>query len=203
MLASSKMTSPSMNFSMPIDSMTDQEYIQAFRRNEQSVITAFYTQNKERFITHIGRKFHILDRDTLFDVYQDSIWRLWRIIQQGKLIEEKLTSSLVAYLQEGIGEKVMLETLRKQKESLASEEQLRLLEDELDDIDDVIAQEERIETIRQTISTMGKPCSPLLKLFYWEKLSWEVIATQLGYSNADTAKTQKYKCIQKLKTLFR
>ena len=183
--------------------MTDQEYIHAFRRNEQSVITAFYTQNKERFITHIGRKFHILDRDTLFDVYQDSIWRLWEKIQQGKLTEEKLTSSLVAYLQEGIGENVMLETLRKQKESLANDEQLRLLEDELDDIDDVIAQEERIETIRQTISNIGKPCSPLLKLFYWGKLSWEVIATQLGYSNADTAKTQKYKCIQKLKTLFR
>ena len=68
--------------------MTDQEYIHAFRRNKQSVITAFYTQNKERFITHIGRKFHILNRDTLFDVYQDSIWRLWRIIQQGKLTEK-------------------------------------------------------------------------------------------------------------------
>lgn len=188
---------------MPIDSMTDQEYIHAFRCNEQSVITAFYTQNKERFITHIGRKFHILDRDTLFDVYQDSIWRLWEKIQQGKLTEEKLTSSLVAYLQEGIGEKVMLETLRKQKESIANEEQLRLLEDELDDIDDVIIQEERIETIRKTIADMGKPCSPLLKLFYWEKLSWEVIANQLGYNNADTAKTQKYKCIQKLKALFR
>lgn len=183
--------------------MTDGEYIQAFRRNEQAVITAFYTQNKERFITHIGSKFHILDRDTLFDVYQDSIWRLWENIQQGKLTEEQLTSSLIAYLTEGIGEKVMLETLRKQKESIADDEQLQKLEDELDDIDDVIAHEERIETIRQTISTMGKPCSPLLKLFYWERLSWEVIATQLGYSNADTAKTQKYKCIQKLKTLFR
>ena len=183
--------------------MTDTEYIQAFRRNEQSVITAFYTQNKERFLTHIGGKFHILDRDTLFDVYQDSIWRLWKNIQQGKLTEEKLTSSLATYLREGIGEKVMLETLRKQKEDIADEEQLRTLEAELDDTDDVIAQEERIEAIRKTINEMGKPCSPLLKLFYWEKLSWELIANQLGYSNADTAKTQKYKCIQKLKTLFR
>lgn len=183
--------------------MTDQEYIQAFRRNDQSAITAFYTQHKERFITHIGSKFHILDRDTLFDVYQDSIWRLWENIQQGKLTEEKLTVSLVAYLQEGIGEKVMLETLRKQKESIADEEQIMKLEDELDDIDDVIAHEERIETIRKTLDKMGKPCAPLLKLFYWEKLSWEVIADQLGYNNADTAKTQKYKCIQKLKALFR
>ena len=193
----------SANANFNINFMTDQEYIHAFRRNEQSVITAFYTRNKERFITHIGRKFHILDRDTLFDVYQDSIWRLWKNIQQGKLTEAKLTSTLVAYLQEGIGENVMLETLRKQKESIADDEQLQKLEDELDDIDDVIAHEERIEAIRKTISNMGKPCSPLLKLFYWERLSWDVIANQLGYSNADTAKTQKYKCIQKLKTLFR
>ena len=186
-----------------INSMTDREIIDAFRRNEQSVITAFYTQNRERFVTHIGSKFHILDRDTLFEVYQDSIWRLWENIQQGKLTEEKLSSPLVAYLQVGVGEKVMLETLRKQKENIADEEQLRLLEDELDDIDDVLVQEERIETIRKILVDMGKPCSPLLKLFYWERLSWDVIANQLGYSNADTAKTQKYKCIQKLKTLFR
>lgn len=46
---------------------------------------------------------------------------------------------------------------------------------------------------------MKESCVKLLTKFYFEKMSWEVISQQLGYSSADSAKTQKNKCMAKLK----
>ena len=56
--------------------------------------------------------------------------------------------------------------------------------------------------VRKAVYKMGEPCSPLLLSFYWDKLSWENIAVLLHYKDANSAKTQKYKCIQKLKAQF-
>jgi hypothetical protein len=55
--------------------------------------------------------------------------------------------------------------------------------------------------IKDIVDHMGKPCAPLLNLFYWEKKSWTMIADELEYSGADSAKTQKNKCMGKLKSL--
>ena len=59
----------------------------------------------------------------------------------------------------------------------------------------------RAAIIEEVVDKMGKPCAPLLKLFYWEKKSWTDIAQELPYSGADSAKTQKNKCMGKLKVL--
>jgi hypothetical protein len=62
---------------------------------------------------------------------------------------------------------------------------------------------ERNRAIQDTVNNMGKPCAPLLLKFYWDQLSWDIIAQQLGYANANSAKTQKNKCMNKLKNLFK
>jgi DNA-directed RNA polymerase specialized sigma24 family protein len=62
---------------------------------------------------------------------------------------------------------------------------------------------ERNKAIRETVNKMDKPCAPLLIAFYWEGYSMDEIANNLGYSNANSAKTQKNKCMNKLKALFK
>lgn len=59
----------------------------------------------------------------------------------------------------------------------------------------------RASIIKEAVDTMGGPCAPLLNLFYWEKKSWAIIAKELEYSGADSAKTQKNKCMGKLKKI--
>lgn len=56
--------------------------------------------------------------------------------------------------------------------------------------------------IKNVVENMGNPCKPLLKLFYWEKMSMETIANELHYSGADSAKTQKNKCMGKLTVII-
>jgi hypothetical protein len=42
----------------------------------------------------------------------------------------------------------------------------------------------------------------LLEAFYLKKQNMQVIAADFGYTNADNAKTQKYKCLMRLKKIF-
>jgi hypothetical protein len=50
--------------------------------------------------------------------------------------------------------------------------------------------------------SLGEPCKSLLEAFYIEKKSMDQIALTFGYTNADNAKNQKYKCLMRLKKLF-
>lgn len=56
--------------------------------------------------------------------------------------------------------------------------------------------------MEQTMSKIGEPCKSLLDAYYIHKKNMQEIAVEFGYTNADNAKTQKYKCLVRLKKLF-
>ena len=52
------------------------------------------------------------------------------------------------------------------------------------------------------ISKLGEPCKSLIEAFYLQKKNMQEIADDFGYTNADNAKNQKYKCLMRLKKIF-
>ena len=56
--------------------------------------------------------------------------------------------------------------------------------------------------MENALSKIGEPCKSLLEAFYIQKKSMPEIADSFGYTNADNAKTQKYKCLVRLKKIF-
>lgn len=54
------------------------------------------------------------------------------------------------------------------------------------------------EILSELINTLGEACKKILTLFYYDQLSMEEIAGKMGYTNADNAKNQKYKCLRRL-----
>lgn len=56
--------------------------------------------------------------------------------------------------------------------------------------------------MQKAILGLGEPCKSLLEAFYLEKKNMQEIATIFGYTNAENAKTQKYKCLIRLKKIF-
>ncbi len=52
------------------------------------------------------------------------------------------------------------------------------------------------------LSSLGEPCKSLLEAYYLQKRSMTEIAATFGYTNADNAKSQKYKCLMRLKKFF-
>jgi len=71
--------------------------------------------------------------------------------------------------------------------------------------DDLEAHEQRnaeFEMMEKAISNLGEPCRSLLEAYYLQKQNMQVIAANFGYTNADNAKNQKYKCLMRLKKIF-
>ena len=71
-----------------------------------------------------------------------------------------------------------------------------------DDINAHIERETHYTQLNNALNQLGEPCSSLLKAYYHNDKSMQEIAADFGYTNPDNAKTQKYKCLARLRKLF-
>ena len=62
--------------------------------------------------------------------------------------------------------------------------------------------EEEFIRMKDAMGKLGEPCRSLLEDYYLNKRSMLEIAEKFGYTNADNAKNQKYKCLMRLKRMF-
>lgn len=71
--------------------------------------------------------------------------------------------------------------------------------------DDIKAHNERESHYKQlddAMEQLGEPCKSLLKAYYHKNMNMQEMAVHFGYTNPENAKTQKYKCLTRLKKLF-
>jgi RNA polymerase sigma factor (sigma-70 family) len=71
-----------------------------------------------------------------------------------------------------------------------------------DDLEDHGRKNREFEMMENAIGHLGEPCKGLLEAFYLQKRTMQEIAIDFGYTNAENAKTQKYKCLMRLKKIF-
>ena len=83
--------------------------------------------------------------------------------------------------------------------------QVESLEETVPVEEDIENQERRnadFVIMERALGSLGEPCKSLLESYYLQKKSMQAIADSFGYTNAENAKTQKYKCLMRLKKLF-
>ncbi len=71
-----------------------------------------------------------------------------------------------------------------------------------EDISKHLAKEARFRQLEMAMEKLGEPCSSLLKAFYNKNKSMQEIAQEFNYTNSENAKTQKYKCLVRLRKIF-
>lgn len=91
-------------------------------------------------------------------------------------------------------------------------QQLSKFGTQVESLEDIVPVEEEVEEhekkntdfllMEHAMGKIGEPCKSLLDAYYLQKKSMQDIAAEFGYTNADNAKTQKYKCLVRLKKLF-
>jgi hypothetical protein len=89
---------------------------------------------------------------------------------------------------------------------------MRRFGNQVEVLEDTIPVEEDLEAhdklnnqygiMKTAMGKIGEPCKSLLEAFYVHQKSMQEISSFFGYTNADNAKTQKYKCLMRLKKLF-
>lgn len=71
-----------------------------------------------------------------------------------------------------------------------------------DDVQLHLEKEEQFRQLGKALDQLGEPCRSLLKAFYEERKNMQEIAADFHYTNAENAKTQKYKCLTRLRKIF-
>jgi RNA polymerase sigma factor (sigma-70 family) len=119
----------------------------------------------------------------------------------------KLTCGIGTYLFE-VSKHLWYKKIRKRKrEPVYLIENFRRGEDTLEMAytDEINMHRERelyYEQLKMALDQIGEPCSSLLKAYYFQDKNMHHIARDFGYTNQESAKNQKYKCLGRLRKIF-
>lgn len=136
--------------------------------------------------------------DEARDIFQESMIVLYEKAVSGKF---ELNCQLKTFLY-AVSRRLWLKRLKHlQRFGIRAEgmEETIPVEEELENHEKVNVDFIMMET---ALSKIGEPCKSLLDAYYIKKNNMQEIASVFGYTNADNAKTQKYKCLMRLKKLF-
>jgi len=132
------------------------------------------------------------------DIYQEAVIVLYEKIQSADF---QLTCTIKTYLY-AVCRRLWLKRLSEKKRHPAlngTAETFDGIEEEMQEIDE---KENAFQRMRTSLMGLGEPCRTIIEDFYIHDQSMEAIRDKFGYTNADNAKNQKYKCLQRLKKLF-
>lgn len=141
--------------------------------------------------------------DDAKDIYQEALIVLYEKVRSDSL---ELHCQLKTYLY-SIGRRLWLKQLAQRNRFVIRDVETPVSDEvALDHLnDDLVDHEERdrqFDLMADSLDRLGEPCRTLLDDFYIQHLSMQDITEKFGYTNADNAKTQKYKCLMRLKRLF-
>lgn len=186
-----------ITYILPKD-LTDQDLIQGILLGDNLVIgklyKLFYPTIARMIINNSGSE------DEAKDIFQESVMVLYNRVTEN---EFELNSKLSTFLY-AVSRRLWLKQLTR-KGNLASTSDISDFEDILqieDDIEKHEEKESKFERMNLALHELGEPCKTLIKDFYIKNMSMKDIQEKFGYTSTDNAKTQKYKCLQRLKKIF-
>lgn len=176
--------------------MTDLEIIAEIRAGRrEAAIKALYVEFpkiKANIVTSGG------DEGCAREIFHDSLILL---IEKVSKSDFELTSKLSTYLY-GINRFLWKNELRKRNRNPELEWKDTLILS-ADDLDYNAEKEEKIKLLDKVLSKVTDKCKKIFELFYYKKKSMTEIAQQLEFTSVNSAKTQKYKCMERAITLAR
>lgn len=136
-------------------------------------------------------------RDDAKHIYQDAFISTYENAVSGRI--DGLKASLKTYIF-SVGRNKLLAFFRSKKVmslNVELDENLNLVEEEEFEFDEL-----EVARLRSVLQKIGEACRTLLSFFYYDKKNMEEICSLLGYQSSNSAKTQKYKCIMRLRKLY-
>ena len=179
----------------------DEALLAAIRAGDERALSRLYRQHWP-MVSHFILQNSGSDDDAQ-DVYQEGVMVFYEKVRDGSL---ELSCQIKTYLY-AVCRRIWLKRLTNKSRfgvRLLDEEDYQALPQTgaEDDLQAAEEQERRFELMNQALQRLGEPCRSLLEGFYLLDKSMQELTDDFGYTNADNAKTQKYKCLLRLKKLF-
>jgi len=178
--------------------LSDEQLIRSLALGESSTLTFIYKNcypTIEKMVFKMNGSL-----DDAYDTFQDAVTILY---EKAKADELHLTCKFSTYIT-AVAKHIWLNKLTKKKNQSFS-----ILHDNMEDMiginDDIsvfFEFENNVSKLTNSLNQIGEPCKSVLTAFYITNKSMQDIASEFGYTNAENAKTQKYKCLNRLRKLF-
>ncbi|AHM59364.1 sigma-70 family RNA polymerase sigma factor [Flammeovirgaceae bacterium 311] len=178
--------------------MIEDLYAENVKRDLYTKIETVYEEFREEFVTWM-RKTYVCSEEEAVEIYQVSVVILYENILSGKL--QELNSSIKTYLF-AIGKNKFLERSRHNLKFI-HDWNFNQEEDTAEAADHHDQREQNIDTVMACLDRLGDKCKEILQLYYYQNLSMEEIALSQKYKNAATVKNLKFKCLSRLRKMFK
>ena len=174
----------------------EKQLLEALVSNDRNAIEKIYRGNFPAIQSFILKNNG--STDDAKDIFQEAMVVLF---QKAKLDSFVLTCQIKTYLY-SVCRRLWMKKLQKDNQY----HQVTDLVKETVSVEDEIEAHEKQNTemaiMQNALSKIGEPCKGILEAFYIQKKTMPEIAEAFEYTNADNAKTQKYKCLIRLKKIF-
>jgi RNA polymerase sigma factor (sigma-70 family) len=158
----------------------------------EQVYKQHYNMVQTMVIANAGSK------DDAADLFQETMIVLYEKVKTGHF---ELSSLLKTFIY-SVARRLWLKKLQQQQRFMSQPDGLEEIIPVEDDIEQHLKLQNDFTIMETAMGKIGEPCKSLLDAYYMQKKHMNTIATEFGYTNADNAKTQKYKCLVRLKKLF-
>ena len=177
--------------------MDQNAVIKEIRSGNKKTLENIYTMYRKGFIEWTTKTQRI-STDEALDVYQQTILSFYENILSGKL--SQVRSNIRTYLF-AIGKNKVYELHRQQIRLVNSDHSMP----DPGEIpgEDQEENERLLDLSKICLNKLGDPCKQILESYYYHRRTMQEIAVVLGYKNEQTAKNQKYKCLLRLRDLFK
>lgn len=170
--------------------LRDNEAIELIKKGDERALDYLYKKNYKMMVNLIVKNNGT--EDEAKDIYQEALVVFWQKVTSGELV---MTSKISTYLY-SICQNLWRKEL--ERKSRYSNEEADKSENE-----NKLEKQERMAAIHDCLNQLGESCRKILQYYYFDELSMNEIADKMGFANADTAKTKKYKCKQELDKLVK
>ena len=175
-------------------------------QNQNALLEGLARQDKKAIETIYKENFNLIlalvlnnngSADDAKDIFQEAMIVLYQKVQSGHF---ELNCQLKTFVY-SICRRLWLKRLVHQNRYSLYEnhEHFVLVDEEMENHEQ---KNTEFSLMEKAMNSLGEPCKSLLEAFYMQKKGMQEIAASFGYTNADNAKTQKYKCLMRLKKLF-
>ena len=178
---------------------------------DNNELNRFISDEQGKVLSYLRKTFSVSD-DDLNDIYQESSTALFLNIRDGKL--SNLTSSLSTYFLRVCINQTLKFIGKRQKvvplfndSTITNKDAFR--PDKIDELYQLCTEDEEAEKVtclekivQSIIESMPDTCKNVFQGYYWDNLTTTTIADMYGFSNANSVKTQKYKCLQKFRSKY-
>ena len=158
-----------------------------------------YKTYKPQFIA-LMRAAQKLSREDAEDLYHKACAVFYNNIATGRISRDSLLDAQIKAYLNNTGKYILFNERRKRQAPLTVDTDyvMNLDENKMDEGYDK-EMDDKLFIIRTTVRNMPQPCAQILNLAVFERKSNREVAEIMKYSGEDTVKTQRSRCMKKLR----